>query len=307
MHTFRNHRVYDCENNSCVLGELDWGGNEFRTQNASPQDWERRNVIERTQDAVHIYCDLMDVKHGTLGPGGGGDLATLMLFRFRFNPQKSTRRILEATVKVHFIATNPHENKLEVSAIAPEERWSLATTTTDQEQIVKGGDLSLGSGVSVITAAGSIKREKTTTRDVSYSTRVTGSINLGRGRNSGRRTVARWRLLENENRRTGVPDSMRVAVVLSRTTDDPFNAVVTIEAKADLATAFSSSVSSLFKQPPLDDPVLFNPKADLQRLAKKGRSIGVENLGELDLYGPCDARIAGCRYLYSDEAESEST
>ncbi|KAK6212247.1 hypothetical protein LQW54_005378 [Pestalotiopsis sp. IQ-011] len=288
-----------------VLGTVG-GGNEFRTQNASPQDWERRNVIERTQDAIHIYCDLMDVKHGTLGPGGGGDLATLMLFRFRFDPQKTSRRILEATVKVDFIAANPYENKLEVSAIAPEERWSLAATT-DHEQVVKGGDLSLSSGASVVTAAGSIKREKTTTRDVSHATMVTGSINLGRGRNSGRRTVARWRLLENGKRRTGVPDSVRAAVVLSRTTDDPFNAVVTIEAKADLVTAFSSSVSSLFKQLPLDDPVLFNPKAELERLSKEGRSIGVENLGELDLYGPCDARITGRRYLYSDEAESEST
>lgn len=288
-----------------VLGTVG-GGNEFRTQNASPQDWERRNVIERTDDAVHIYCDLMDVRHGTLGPAGDGDLATLMLFRFRFDPQKTSRRILEATVKVDFIAANPPENKLEVSAIAPEERWSLATTT-DHKQVVKGGDLSFGSGVSVVTAAGSIKREETTTRDVSHATTVTGSINLGRGRNSGRRTVARWRLLENEKRRTGVPDSVRVAVVLSRTTDDPFNAVVTIEAKADLVTAFSSSVSSLFRQLQLDDPVLFNPTSDFERLAKKGRSIGVENLGELDLYGLCDARITGRRYLYSDEASPEST
>lgn len=41
--------------------------NEFRTQNTSSEDWERRNVVERTQDAVHVYCDLMNVRHGTLG------------------------------------------------------------------------------------------------------------------------------------------------------------------------------------------------------------------------------------------------
>lgn len=55
-------------------------------QNASStKDWERHNIIERTGDAVHIYCDLLSVQHGNLGnDADGDDLATLMVFRFRF-------------------------------------------------------------------------------------------------------------------------------------------------------------------------------------------------------------------------------
>lgn len=40
-------------------------GNEFRTQNTSSENWEQRNAVERTQDAVHVYCDLTDVRHDT--------------------------------------------------------------------------------------------------------------------------------------------------------------------------------------------------------------------------------------------------
>ncbi|KAI6380853.1 hypothetical protein MCOR25_001522 [Pyricularia grisea] len=272
-------------------------GNEFRTQNTSSEDWERRNVVERTQDAVHVYCDLMDVRHGTLGAAADMELATLLVFRFRFDPQKKSRRIREATVKIEFAPTTAGQDPPEVASIAPDERWSLMTTT-DHEEIVKGSELSLGgSAASVLTATGSLKMQKTTTRDISDATTVTGTTNLGTGRNSGLETVARWRLLENAKQKTGVPDSVRVAVLVRRETDDPFNAVVTIEAEADLATNFGS----LFRKVPLDDPVLFNPKAERKGSKKnEARSRGVENLGDEPLYSYCEARVVGRRVCFED-------
>lgn len=265
--------------------------NGFRTKNSSPEDWERRNVIERTQDSVHVYCDLMDVRHGTLG-STGTELATILVMRFRFDPQKKSRRVMESTVKIEFVPKEAGQDPPEVVKIAPDERWSLAATT-DHEEIVSGSELSLGgAAASVLTATGSLKWQKTTTRDVSAATTVTGAINLGTGRNSGLETVARWRLLENAKRNTGVPDSLRVAVLLRRETDDPFNAIVTVEAKAD----FSTSLGGLFRKIPLDDPVLFNPRAE-RKVAKKNeaRSHGVENLDAELLYSLCDARVCGCR------------
>ncbi|TLS24928.1 hypothetical protein PpBr36_08863, partial [Pyricularia pennisetigena] len=264
-------------------------GNEFRTQNISPEDWERRNVVERTQDAFHVYCDLMDVKHGTFGAAADMEFATLLVFRFRFDPQKKSRRIREATVKIEFVPCAVGQDPPEVISIAPDERWSLVTTM-DHEEIVKGGKLGLdGSAASVLTATGSLEMQKTTTRHVSDATTVTGTTNLGAGRNSGLETVARWRLLENARQKTGVPDSVRVAVLVRRETDDPFNAIVTIEAEADLATNFGS----LFRKVPLDDPVLFNPRAERKGWkTNEGRSRGVENLGAEPLYSYCEARVS---------------
>ncbi|KAI6305381.1 hypothetical protein MCOR29_010507 [Pyricularia oryzae] len=97
--------------------------------------------------------------------------------------------------------------------------------------------------------------------------------------------------------KTGVPDSVRVAVLVRRETDDPFNAMVTIEAEADMATNFGS----LFRKVPLENPVLFNPKAERKGSKKnEGRSRGVENLGAEPLYSYCKARVVGRRVCFED-------
>lgn len=153
-------------------------GDEFHTLNASPNDYERRNIIERTQGSVHIYCDLMDVKHGNLGSDANNedDLATLMVFRFRFDPQRNSRRIYRARVKVEFLSSRRSGSVPEVEAIAPEGRWSLMPTQ-DSESLKKGGDVNLGvSGASFVTATGNITLEKTISRDVTSATTVTGAM-----------------------------------------------------------------------------------------------------------------------------------
>lgn len=155
--------------------ELSSQGDEFHTLNDSPEDYERRNVIERTEGAVHIYCDLMDVKHGSMG-GNEDELATLMVFRFRFDPQKNSRRVYRARVKIEFFAGNNCAGAPEVESIAPEERWSLMPTK-DTESLTKGSEVDLGvSGASIATASAKVSLEKTTTRDITSATTVTGSM-----------------------------------------------------------------------------------------------------------------------------------
>lgn len=61
------------------------GEHDLRTRNSTESDWERHNVIERTGSSIDVYCELMDVKHGNIGShAGSSDLATLMVYRFRF-------------------------------------------------------------------------------------------------------------------------------------------------------------------------------------------------------------------------------
>lgn len=168
--------------------------------------------------------------------------------------------------------------------------------TTDHEENVKGGELKLGvAGVPFVDAGGSVKMEKTVARDVTSATTVTGAMNLGMGKNSGAYTCAVWTLVENEKRKSGVPDSLRVAVLLRREDDEPFNAKVTLEATADSAM----SLGRFFRKVPLDDPVLFNPKVQPKR-PKKGRSYGVENLGAVDLYSLCDAKMSAKAFWASE-------
>lgn len=262
-------------------------GDEFHTRNLSSEDWERHRVIQRTSDCVDVLCDLMHVRHGNLGADqDADDLATFMVFRVRFDPRKSSRRVLNARVNIEFFpADRAVGDAPELEAIAPEERWTLLPTK-DQESVTRGGELSLG--VSQIASAnGKLNMEKTTTMDITDATTVTGSMNLGTGMDAGAYTCASWTLIENKTRQSGVPDSVRVALLVKRENDEPFNAKVTLEAEYDFKTTFQR----FWKKVPLDDPILFNPKAEPNK-PKKGRSYGGTDLGSLDLYSFCDARMS---------------
>lgn len=268
-------------------GEID---SEFRTQNASPEDFERRNVIERTQTAIDIRCDLMEVSHGWLQESRDDEYATLMVLRFRFDPQKTSRRLRRVRINIEFLSSSADRDAPQVFAIAPEERWSVAPTV-DQEEVVRGAELHVAaSGIPFVDGGVNAKLEKTVTRDLSDATTVTGSINLGEGRNSGLSTCAVWTLLENRRRETGVPDTLRVAILLKREDEEPYKAMVTLEAEADLATKLGSFFRFSAKQP-LDDPILFNPRWEPKK-PQKGRSRDVENIGDMDLYSRCEVRVA---------------
>lgn len=258
----------------------------FRTENASVDDWERRNVIERTRGNIHSRVELLEVRHGTYDDNDDGDEATLLVFRFRFDPQKSSRRVIRARVHVEFLAASAHHGTPTVDAIAPDERWTVMPTT-DHESTKRGAELKLGvSGASLLDAGGSATLEKTISRDVSDATTVTGSVNLGTGRNSGESTAAVWNLQENKRRATGAPDAVTVAVLLRREDSQPFRAKITLEADVD----FKSGLEQKFSKVPLDDPVLFNPR--MTGKPKRGRSYGVENLRSVDLYSLCRVRMA---------------
>lgn len=268
-----------------ALGEAIVGEDDtFRTQNASLDDMERRNVIERTRGNIHTRVDLLDVAHGTMDDG---DDATLMIFRFRFDSQKNSRRVILARAKIEFFSAKKNGVAPVVDAIAPDGRYAVKATT-DQESTTKGGQVNLGaSGVPFLTAGGGANLERTVSKDISDATTVTGSINLGTGKNSGESTVAAWNMMENKRRETGVPDSVKVAILLRREDDKPFNAKVTLEADVD----FMSKMEQKFMKLPLDDPVLFNPKLTGKK-PKKGRSYGVENLNADILEDLCEVRMS---------------
>ncbi|KUI59877.1 hypothetical protein VP1G_07121 [Cytospora mali] len=260
-------------------------GEGLATRNASPTDWERHNVVERTKGTIHVYCELMDVQHGNLGNDPkGDDLASLMVFRFRFDPQKKSRRVLSATASVEFFPAAGHGNPPAVEAIAPDDRWSLMPTK-DHEEDTAGSELSLGTS-QVVEASGKVNWSKTRSREVSGATIVSGARNLATGKDNGPYAIASWVFIENEKRQSGVPDSVRVALLVRRENDEPFNAEVKLSVNADLA----SNVGQFLKKNPVDDPILFNPKAAVKNA--KGRTTGVLNLDKVDLYSLCDARMS---------------
>ena len=154
------------------------------------------------------------------------------------------------------------------------------------------------SGVPLLQAGGTAEFVRAVSRDISDATTVTGSINLGSGKNSGDSTAAAWTLLENKQRETGLPDSVKVALLLERENSKPFNVKVTLEADVD----FMSRLEQKFKKLPLDDPVLFNPKLTGKK-PKKGRKYDVEGLNSQVLYSLCEVRMGEQASFVAVEAQ----
>jgi hypothetical protein len=182
-------------------------------------------------------------------------------------------------IELRFAPTAPNGADPAVSGIAPNGRYAVSQTTQTEVTTV-GGDAHLGGGAAGAEAGATLKREKVVTKDMTYATTVTGSIDL-RGRNYGLPNCASWTLLENPETKTGVPAAMKAAVLLKRRDEENFECTVSVKAKADWRTSIEWLVGS---NPP-DDPVLFDPT--LEPTTSKYSDMELE-LGELDLSSIAD-------------------
>lgn len=255
----------------------------FHTQNDPSSPYQRTNVIQR-KGAVDIRCSCIDVMHGKFD---GSSYGTLLVLQFRFDPRKRARRIASAYITLRFSGMEASVSRTEVCAISPDGRFNMVETT-QHEEVTKGGEMKLGVSASQgLQADGGFKWEKTTSDAVTDATTVTGSIDLI-GFSYGPNNCASWSLLENNTRKTGVPASVRVGVLLKRKNNEPFKCVVEIEAVADLRTG----LESVFGFKPKDDPVLFNP---LMKPTNNLMQYKTEDLGMFDLESVSDVTFVAMR------------
>ena len=248
----------------------------FHTQNDPSAPYQRTNVIQR-RGAIDIRCSCIDVVHGHFD---GSAYGTLLVLQFRFDPRKRARRIASANISLNFAGMKSGGPRPEVYAISLDGRFSMIQTTR-HEEVTRGGDVKLGvSGIPALQADGEFKWEKTTIADVTDATTVIGSIDLI-GYGYGPENCASWSLMENGTRKTGVPASIRVGVLLKRKSQEPFQCTVEIKAEAD----FRSELERLFGSKPKDDPVLFNPELKPTNSLMKYKT---ENLSAFDLESVSD-------------------
>lgn len=226
--------------------------NGFHVQNTSLSDWQRDAVIER-KGAMDIRCDLVGVLHGWYGKkSDSGPFATVMVFKFKFDPQKHSRRIIRCKTSVEFWSTGARP---EVTTISPYDKFDLLPTE-DEEDIKEALKMKLGlSGVPHLNASISGKFERSRKKHKSDAATISGNISLPPGVNSGKRNCADWTLLENDSRKSGLPDSLRVAILLKRLDQKPFQGVVRMSCRADFTTELGlvfwqiSTGRSCFVQP----------------------------------------------------------
>lgn len=269
----------DDEGFTIELGPHDEGDedSDYRTQNDPSRPHQRSNVVER-KGSVQVRCVAVDVVHGSLEPDG--EPASLLVFDFRFDARKHARRIVEAHMSFTFARGDANAGVWAdpvVLNMAPQGRMTVMrttqTATTTRGGEAKAGGGALGGGIAL---GGGLKWEKSMSRETSDATTVVGSIDLV-GRNFGASNGVSWTLLENRSVKTGVPTSVRTAVLLQRADPDAkFRATCKIRAQADLR----SSVEKLFGKTPKDDPILYDPSLPP---TNKLRNYEVDSLGKIDL------------------------
>jgi hypothetical protein len=255
----------------------------YRTKNDPSRPHQRTNITQR-KGVINIRCVAKDVVHGRLHPDG--KLATLLVFDFRFDPCKKGRRILRADLSFTFASEN---STLEVMGIAPDGRTSYAptrlqVTTTRAIEIgaAVGGGMSAG-GLGGLGA--SLTWEKTVSHESTDAAVIIGRIDDSNHDGNGPPTVARWTLLENSSAATGVPTSMRTAILLQRDNDTEFYAKFEMLVRPDNITV----MRNLLARTPKDDPIIYKPTLQATNRLQK---YNVDRLGDLDLDSLCAVAFA---------------
>ncbi|KAH7186029.1 uncharacterized protein B0J16DRAFT_343127 [Fusarium flagelliforme] len=244
---------------------------QFHTRNDPNNPYQRPKVIQRTGHGVGIQCNLMDIVHGAIS-AESNYWATILVFQFRFDPEKKARRVAEATIELTFDTMNAKGTIPEIDSISFDGHYSFSSSKASVTD-VRGAEGSIGASFGA-NANTSLKWEKTVGRETAHAATISGNkLVVG---NIGPDRLAKWTLLENSDQKKGVPTSIQVAIRVKRMDEALFSCHVNLTCKADRWTA----VQDFFGGLPKDDPVLLDPGKEP---TNKLMNYDVEELGAVDL------------------------
>ncbi|KAI1654118.1 hypothetical protein F4813DRAFT_372416 [Daldinia decipiens] len=256
-------------------GDEDRSG--FHVFNIARDQYHRAEVLQRT-GAIDITCNLKEVIHGAMS-ANSDRYATLIVMEWGFQPRGS-RRISEASIELLFETALP-DSDIEVEKVSFEDTYSLMPTI-QQETITMGGEATIG--VEQFASLGLTgKWEKTISKTSSDAITLCGGKRLINNRPPN--CIATWKLSENQAQRTGIPASLKIAMLVSRDDEEKFFCKLAFTCKTDLKT----SSRGLFKKIPKDDPIIFQPNPnDVGTRPNNNVAYGNLELGSVNLNELCN-------------------
>lgn len=204
---------------------------------------QRKHILQEGKPKdLTLHGDLYAVVHGTLTPNG--DDATLIVMQFTFAGSTSCeRRFRKVEIKIKFAngedafgtASDPV-----VKTIAPEGEFVVGeqSTETSSTKLTAGISVPVAQGTGVELKAG-LHHSTTTVRSSRATIFGTKRIEM---RRYGSPNMALWKLTEDKIGKTGVPSSLRAAILVVPQTEDGFRAIVEVDATAD--AMFAAEVKS---------------------------------------------------------------
>lgn len=256
-----------------------------------PDDPYQRDAIIQRKGRVNIRCDHKDIAHGYFSDEED-DLYSLIVVKFRFDPNGIAARIKEAHATIQFASMKRGKDP-EVVAMYPEGSF-FVEPTTQHEQVVDGVGANIGGSASGVEVGGELKHEKTIDRERVDFTKVQGSIEV-LNRSFGRSNAVSWNFQENPTATTGVVSSLQGAILLKRANMDAFKATITLDATVDTV----SKIRTLFKRDPKVDDVWYDPNKDPTNRLRK---YDTDNLGAVDLKSLADVTF---RTLLKDAVKEQ--
>ncbi|KAG5801725.1 hypothetical protein H9Q74_013687 [Fusarium xylarioides] len=238
----------------------------------NPKDkLQRTQVIQRTGHGVDIRCNLIDIIHGAMSEDSEY-WATILVFLFRFDPQKRSRRITKATIELIFDSDSVGSEMPIVDAISFDGHYSFLPTI-QSETTTTGAEGGIGASYGIDLQA-SMKWEKQISREISDAASISGGKLVISSIPPDRK--AKWTLLENDTIKAGIPASVQVAVRIKKRDEAIFTCLPVLKCTADKWTTLQDFFGGL----PVDDPVFLDPK---KKPTNKLMIYSTEELGSIDL------------------------
>lgn len=255
----------------------------YHTANDPRERFHRATVTDR-RGAVDVCGKSKVIIHGRMS-SASDEATTLLVYDFTFNRIKRFRRVASAIITFEFASSEPKSPGPEVYDVAPSSYWSLAETTqTEHVERTRNTNVSLGyQGASV---GGGQTWTKSVDREGKYFTSISGDTICN---SYGKETGAKFVLLENASAspKAGIPSFFRLAILLKRETNDPFQCTVNIDIEADWKTR----MEKFFATKTQDDPIYFDPDLAPVNKLKGSEKFDVENLGSTNLEMIFDATM----------------
>lgn len=259
----------------------------------SPQDGDENQSIDanRISDssiidewlgpkALKLIAEMPDVVHGTISPGG--DPATLIILKFKFQSLAIGRRFKSARITVTFLDTKENLAPA-VEKITPDGTWALKQSVETEDRTMSGGLTGI-SGPGFTVNAGMQYQYHETGQKTDQAT-VSGTASIDDSRKDGKHVrgknnVVIWNLLENPSTNQGIPTFLQGAILLKRNPNmaqKTFKALVRIEVVVDWKMYFWT----IIHKTPEDEPIVFHPWQASEGKNCMANQLGAENLNAL--------------------------
>ncbi|KAI0437201.1 hypothetical protein F4803DRAFT_539766 [Xylaria telfairii] len=255
------------------------GRNSLHTQNVNDEEF--RLILAMTKNTeespLTMKVTIKEVHHGKLKWERRNYKGTLLVFHFQFKSKVESRRYKTASITLEFYDAGGRASRdpavFKVAPSSEEDRY-LNRTESPRERTV-----GVNANVKPLWIDLGVALENKDTISIKSSARLTTDTHLGDRKSSGTENAVTWSMEENTGQGDGIPSFLQAAVLLRRTTDQPFRMQLRVTSGVDWKSTARRLMLVKSDVDKVIDPIQLEP-----RIAQEGvDNFDVSGLSDKDL------------------------